>query len=208
MLKGVDPVGKGHHESEPAAKDEIERYRSQLAKLRSLLYVEKKRSILIVLQSMDAGGKDGVVNHVLSALNPQGARVNGFRRPTMEEAAHDFLWRVHPHTPARGETAIFNRPHYEDVLVPRVHKLIDKPAWEARYLRIRDFEDGLADNGTRILKFFLHLPGLLSASTIRAAIAIGRSASPIIPNERTGTHIWPPTKTPSVPRAASARHGS
>lgn len=157
MLRSVDPAGKGHHESDLAAKDEIEHYRSQLAKLQSLLYAEKKRSILIVLQAMDAGGKDGVVNHVLSVLNPQGARVTGFQRPTMEEAAHDFLWRVHPHTPARGEIAIFNRSHYEDVLVPRVHKMIDKPAWEARYLRIRDFEEGLADNGTRILKFFLHI---------------------------------------------------
>ena len=157
LLKGVDPAGKGDHESEPAAKDEIEHYRSQLAKLQALLYAEKKRSVLIVLQAMDAGGKDGVVNHVLSALNPQGARVNGFQRPTIEEAAHDFIWRVHPHTPARGEIAIFNRSHYEDVLVPRVHKIIDKPVWEARYLRIRDFEEGLADNGTRILKFFLHI---------------------------------------------------
>ena len=152
ILKGVDPAGKEHHESEPGAKDEIEHYRSQLAKLQSLLYAEKKRSILVVLQ-----GKDGVVNHVLSVLNPQGARVNGFQRPTIEEAAHDFLWRVHPHTPARGEIAIFNRSHYEDVLVPRAHKIIDKPVWEARYLRIRDFEEGLADNGTRILKFFLHI---------------------------------------------------
>ena len=87
ILKDVDPAGKGHHESEPAAKDEIEHYRGQLAKLQSLLYAEKKRSILIVLQAMDAGGKDGVVNHVLSVLNPQGARVHGFQRPTMEEAA-------------------------------------------------------------------------------------------------------------------------
>jgi len=160
ILKGVDPAGKGNHESEPAAKDEIENSRSQLAKLQSLLYAKKKRSILVVLQAMDAGDKNGVVNHVLSALNPQGARVNGFQRPTIEEAAHDFLWRVHPHTPhtpARGEIAIFNRSHYEDVLVPRVHKIIDKPVWEARYLRIRDFEEGLADNDTRILKFFLHI---------------------------------------------------
>jgi polyphosphate kinase 2 (PPK2 family) len=111
MLKSVDPAGKGHHESEPAAKDEIEHYRSQLAKLQSLLYAVKKQSILIVLQAMDAGGKDGVVNHVLSVLNPQGARVTGFQRPTMEEAANDFLWRVHPQPPARGEIAIFNRSH-------------------------------------------------------------------------------------------------
>ena len=125
ILKGVDPAGKGHQESEPGAKDEIEHYRSQLAKLQSLLYAEKKRSILVVLQAMDAGGKDGVVNHVLSVLNPQGARVNGFQRPTIEEVAHDFLWRVHPHTPARGEIAIFNRSHYEVVLVPGCIKIID-----------------------------------------------------------------------------------
>lgn len=155
MLKHVDPAGKGHHESEPAAKDEIEHYRSKLAKLQPLLYAGKKWSVLIVLQAMDGGGKDGVVNHVLSVLNPHGARVADFRSPTMEEAAHDFLWRVHPHAPARGEITIFNRSHYEDVLVPRVHKLIDKAVWEARYLRICDFEDGLADHGTKILK--LHI---------------------------------------------------
>jgi PPK2 family polyphosphate:nucleotide phosphotransferase len=106
---------------------------------------------------MDAGGKDGVVNHVLSVLNPHGAKVCDFRQPTKEEAAHDFLWRVHPHAPARGEITIFNRSHYEDVLVPRVHKWIDKSAWETRYVRIREFEEGLADNGTKLLKFFLHI---------------------------------------------------
>jgi PPK2 family polyphosphate:nucleotide phosphotransferase len=157
LLKDIDPTDKGQHGSEQAAKDDIEQSRRKLAKLQSLLYAEKKWSVLIVLQAMDAGGKDGVVNHVLSVLNPQGARVTGFQRPTMEEAAHDFLWRVHPHAPARGEIAIFNRSHYEDVLVPRVHKLIDKAAWQARYLRIRDFEEALADNGTQVLKFFLHI---------------------------------------------------
>jgi PPK2 family polyphosphate:nucleotide phosphotransferase len=106
---------------------------------------------------MDAGGKDGTVNHVLSALNPQGTRVTGFKEPTPEEKAHDFLWRVHPHAPGNGEIAIFNRSHYEDVLVPRVHKVIERTTWEARYQRIRDFEETLADNGTCILKFFLHI---------------------------------------------------
>jgi polyphosphate kinase 2 (PPK2 family) len=123
---------------------------------------------------MDAGGKDGVVNHVLNALNPQGARVNGFQQPTKEEAAHDFLWRVHLHTPARGEIAIFNRSHYEDVLVRRVHKMIDQPAWEARYLRIRDFEEGLADNGTLILKFFSSY--WQRGATYPVCAALGRSA--------------------------------
>jgi len=156
-LKDVDPSDKGQHESEHTALPEIKQYRNKLTLMQSLLYAEKKRSFLIVLQAMDAGGKDGTVNHVLSALNPQGAKVIGFRQPTPEERAHDFLWRVHPHAPGNGEIAIFNRSHYEDVLVPRVHKVIEKATWEARYQRIRDFEDTLADNGTCILKFFLHI---------------------------------------------------
>ena len=154
-LKDIDPASKGHHESEPAAKGEIEHYRGELARMQTLLYAGKAWSLLIVLQAMDAGGKDGTVNHVLSALNPQGTRVVGFRTPTPDEAAHDFLWRVHPHAPSRGEIVIFNRSHYEDVLVPRVHKLIDKAQIEARCRRICAFEEGLADNGTLILKFFL-----------------------------------------------------
>lgn len=125
--------------------------------MQPLLYAEKKRSFLIVLQAMDAGGKDGTINHVLSVLNPQGVKVRGFKQPTPEEMAHDFLWRVHPHTPAKGEIAIFNRSHYEDVVVSRVHKLIDKATCEVRYKRIRDFEEALADSGTHILQFFLHI---------------------------------------------------
>jgi PPK2 family polyphosphate:nucleotide phosphotransferase len=125
--------------------------------MQSLLYAEKKRSLLVVLQALDAGGKDGTVNHVFSVLNPQGAKAVGFKTPTPEERAHDFLWRVHPHAPARGEIAIFNRSHYEDVLVTRVHKLIDEKTWLARYDRIREFEDLLTEDGTHILKFYLHI---------------------------------------------------
>ena len=156
-LKKIDPAYKGHHEAEATAAVEIEHYRQKMAKMQSLLYAEKKRSVLIVLQALDAGGKDGTVNHVLSVLNPQGARVVGFKQPSAEELAHDFLWRIHPQTPAKGDMAIFNRSHYEDVLVTRVHKLIDKATWEDRYKRIRQFEEGLAANGTHILKFFLHI---------------------------------------------------
>src|SRR5579864_8057923 len=125
--------------------------------MQSLLYAERKRSILIILQGMDAGGKDGTINHVMNAWNVQGARVTGFKQPTPEEAAHDFLWRIHPHVPAKGEIAIFNRSHYEDVLVTRVHGLIGKGACRTRYERIREFEDELADNDATILKFFLHI---------------------------------------------------
>ena len=156
-LKKIDPAYKGHHEAEATAAVEIEHYRQKMAKMQSLLYAEKKHSVLIVLQALDAGGKDGTVNHVLSVLNPQGARVIGFKQPTSEELAHDFLWRVHPHTPAKGDMAIFNRSHYEDVLVTRVHKLIDRATWEDRYKRIRQFEDELVANGAHILKFFLHI---------------------------------------------------
>ena len=156
-LAAIDPAYKAHHETQESAKDETEHYRRKLASLQSLVYAERKHSLLIVLQAVDAGGKDGTVNHVFSALNPQGARVVGFKRPTPAELAHDFLWRVHPQVPAKGEIAIFNRSHYEDVLVTRVHKLIDKATWTARYECIRAFEALLAETGTTILKFFLHI---------------------------------------------------
>jgi len=156
-LGKVDPGYKGDHESAETAKQETERFRGKLTHQQALLYAEHKHSVLVVLQAMDAGGKDGTVNHVFGALNPQGTRVVGFKQPTPVELAHDFLWRVHPHAPGRGEVVIFNRSHYEDVLVPRVHKLIDKATWTARYERICEFEAGLADDGTTILKFFLHI---------------------------------------------------
>jgi PPK2 family polyphosphate:nucleotide phosphotransferase len=156
-LNDLDPAYKGEHESSEAAKQETERCREKLVHQQALLYAQRKHSVLVVLQALDAGGKDGTVNHVFTALNPQGTAVVGFKQPTPAELAHDFLWRVHPHAPGRGEVAIFNRSHYEDVLVTRAHKLIDKAIWTARYERIREFETGLTDNGTTILKFFLHI---------------------------------------------------
>jgi PPK2 family polyphosphate:nucleotide phosphotransferase len=156
-LNNIDPSYKGHHETPDAAAAETERYRPRLTRLQSLLYAEKRHSVLIVLQALDAGGKDGTINHVFATFNPQGARIVGFKKPTNAELAHDFLWRIHPHVPAKGEIVIFNRSHYEDVLITRVHKLIDKAAWTARYERICGFEKGLADSGTTVLKFFLHI---------------------------------------------------
>jgi PPK2 family polyphosphate:nucleotide phosphotransferase len=156
-LDRIDPGYKGEHETADSAKAETEHYREKLAHLQALLYAQRRHSLLIVLQALDAGGKDGTVGHVLGAFNPQGATVTGFKQPTPIELAHDFLWRIHPHAPGRGEVAIFNRSHYEDVLVTRVHKAIDKAVWTARYRRIREFEEGLAANGTTILKFFLHI---------------------------------------------------
>ena len=156
-LKGIDPAYCGHHTSEQDAKPAIAHYREKMARLQTLLYADRAKSVLIVLQGLDAAGKDGTVNHVLSALNPQGVSVTGFKTPTPAELAHDFLWRVHPHAPGKGEIAVFNRSHYEDVLVTRVHKLIDKPTWKERYKRIRGFEELLVEDNTLILKFYLHI---------------------------------------------------
>lgn len=156
-LGRADPSYKGEHETAEAAKEETEHYRVQLARQQALLYAERKHSLLIVLQALDAGGKDGTVKHVFTALNPQGTTVAAFKEPTSEELAHDFLWRVHPRAPGRGEIAIFNRSHYEDVLVPVVHRRIDHEECARRCERIRQFEAGLADNGTLVLKFFLHI---------------------------------------------------
>ncbi len=156
-LGKVDPAYKGKRESPDEAKQEIADYQRKLFQQQTLLYAEHKHSILVVLQALDAGGKDGTIKHVFAALNPQGATVVSFKQPSATELAHDFLWRVHPHAPGKGEIVIFNRSHYEDVLVTRVHKLIDKDTWTARYQHIRDFEALLAENGTTIIKFFLHI---------------------------------------------------
>ena len=121
------------------------------------LFAECRQSLLIVLQAMDTGGKDGIINHVLAAMNPQGCRVAHFRRPSAEEASHDFLWRAHRVAPARSEVVIFNRSHYEDVLIVRVHGLVPREVWSERYQRINEFERTIADSGTEILKFYLHI---------------------------------------------------
>jgi PPK2 family polyphosphate:nucleotide phosphotransferase len=122
------------------------------------MYAEKKHSLLIVLQGLDAAGKDGIVRLIMTAMNPAGCRVIGFKQPTADELRHDFLWRIHPHVPAKGEVAIFNRSHYEDVLVVRVHRLAPVNVWSKRYDLINEFERWLvAENNTTILKFFLHI---------------------------------------------------
>jgi len=156
-LDAIDPAYTGKHGSEEAAQDAIAGDLARLAKLQFRLYAENRRSLLIVLQAPDAGGKDGTVRHVFGALNPQGASVHAFKVPTAEEAAHDFLWRIHAATPGRGQIAIFNRSHYEDVLVPRVHHTLPKETIVKRYDRINEFEKNLTQAGTVILKFYLHI---------------------------------------------------
>lgn len=154
-LKDVDPGFHGKHVSREKAGPEIAAYLEKLKALQYMLYAEGAHSLLIVLQGIDAAGKDGVCRHVIDAMNPQGCIVTGFKQPTPEERGHDFLWRVHRHAPELGKVSIFNRSHYEDVIVVRVRKLVPKDVWSKRYAHINAFEKLLADSGTTILKFFL-----------------------------------------------------
>ena len=136
---------------------EIEKLNHRLERLQELLYAEHKHKVLIVLQAMDTGGKDGAIRHVFEGVNPQGTRVANFKEPSEEERDHDYLWRVHRQVPAKGELVIFNRSHYEEVLIVRVHKLVPAEVWKQRFDQINAFEQMLAENGTTILKFYLHI---------------------------------------------------
>ena len=137
--------------------DELEDLRGKLGRLQEMLYAEHKHKVLIVLQGMDTSGKDGTIRRVFEGVNPQGVRVARFREPTPEELEHDFLWRAHKPVPGKGEIVIFNRSHYEGVLVERVHKLVPPEVWRRRYREINDFERLLSEDGTSIMKFFLHI---------------------------------------------------
>jgi PPK2 family polyphosphate:nucleotide phosphotransferase len=134
-----------------------EKLLSRLEELQKALYAEHRRALLVVLQARDAGGKDGTIRRVFGSLNPQGCLVTPFKRPTDNELAHDFLWRVHLAVPSKGMIGIFNRSHYEDVIVVRVRKLVPAKVWRRRYQQINDFERMLTENGVTILKFFLHI---------------------------------------------------
>jgi len=156
-LKHYAPDYSGDYEHKDAARDQLKDNRERLRDLQEVLYAEHKHALLIILQAMDAGGKDGTIRHVMRGVNPQGVRVTSFKAPTAEELDHDFLWRIHQHTPGRGEIGIFNRSHYEDVLVVRVNELVPENVWQARYDHINAFERLLTDSGVTILKFFLHI---------------------------------------------------
>jgi PPK2 family polyphosphate:nucleotide phosphotransferase len=156
-LDQIDPAFRGKPKNKSEAAAEMERDSEQLSDLQYLLYAGNERSLLIVLQGLDASGKDGTIGHVFRSLNPQGARVHAFKEPSKEELAHDFLWRAHLPAPKRGEIVIFNRSHYEDVLIVRVHDLVPKSVWSKRYELINEFEKNLAEAGTTILKFYLHV---------------------------------------------------
>ena len=156
-LAKIDPSFTGEHELHEKATPEILKHVERMDRLQYLLYADANQSVLIVLQAIDAAGKDGVIRHLFSGMNPQGTAVAAFKQPTPIELAHDFLWRAHPPAPSKGQVVIFNRSHYEDVLVVRVHKLAPRSVWSKYYDSINDFEKLLERSGTRILKFYLHI---------------------------------------------------
>jgi PPK2 family polyphosphate:nucleotide phosphotransferase len=157
-LKDYDPDDTSAFDGgKKDGKAEVAQIGERLDELQELLYAEHKHKVLLLLQGMDTSGKDGTVRHVIGPMNPQGVRIVSFKKPTEDELAHDFLWRVHAQVPGAGELVVFNRSHYEDVLVVRVHNLVDEKVWRARYDQINDFERMLTESGTTIVKCFLHI---------------------------------------------------
>jgi PPK2 family polyphosphate:nucleotide phosphotransferase len=155
-LEKVDPAATYGH-TKDSAQDELKAGLDRLTDLQDRIWAEGKHRVLIVLQGIDAAGKDGTLRHVMGAFNPQGCPVTSFKVPSTEELAHDYLWRIHRRVPGKGEIGVFNRSHYEDVLVVRVHDIVPKAAWSRRYDQINAFERMLAEEGTTILKFFLYI---------------------------------------------------
>ena len=156
-LKDYDPNYVDKHTDPTSARAELEVLGAELGELQELLAAAQYHSLLVVLQGMDTSGKDGTIRHVFAQVNPQGCEVRSFKAPTNREQAHDFLWRIHRGTPGRGIITIFNRSHYEDVLVVRVHNLVPEKIWSRRYIAINNFERLLTQNGMIILKFYLHI---------------------------------------------------
>jgi len=156
-INDLDPSSHEGFDSKEEGLDAAQGLIQELETLQELLYAEHKHKVLVVLQATDTGGKDGTIRKVFEGVNPQGVRVASFKTPTLFELDHDYLWRIHQQVPGKGELVIFNRSHYEDVLVVRVHKLVPREVWEARYEQINNFEKMLTEEGTLILKFFLNI---------------------------------------------------
>ena len=166
-----DPNDRSEFDGDKAAaRKHLKKLRRRLAELQRLLWAESKHKVLVVLQAMDTGGKDGTIRNVFSGVNPQGISVHNFKAPTPEELAHDYLWRIHDHTPRAGGLTVFNRSHYEDVLVVRVLGLVPEERWRRRYDHINEFEEMLADEGTTIRKFYLHISPDEQAERLQARL--------------------------------------
>ncbi|HUG70514.1 MAG TPA: polyphosphate kinase 2 family protein [Pirellulaceae bacterium] len=169
-LEAIPTKASSFHDDRQAAEEEFLKLRDELAEVQRKLYAEGKHKLLIVLQAMDAGGKDGTIRHVFGGVNPQGVRVTSFKQPSEIEISHDYLWRIHQAVPATGMIAVFNRSHYEDVLVVRVENLVPKKSWGARFEQINQFERMLTETGTTILKFYLHISKGEQAQRLQARL--------------------------------------
>jgi PPK2 family polyphosphate:nucleotide phosphotransferase len=170
-LSRIDPDSTPGAKDKTAAQAEVERNRERLFDLQYRLYAENRRALLVVLQAMDTAGKDGLIRHVVAGLNPQGCRVTAFKAPSAEELDHDYLWRIWKEVPAKGDIGIFNRSHYEDVLVVRVRNLVPRAVWRRRYAQINDFEEHLTANGVAVVKFFLHISPEEQLERLKARLA-------------------------------------
>jgi PPK2 family polyphosphate:nucleotide phosphotransferase len=156
-LSDIDPDDVRLAPDKEKAKEKSAAMQEQLSELQELVFAGREHKVLVLLQGMDASGKDGTIRHVMGGFNPQGVRVVSFRKPEKQELDHDYLWRVHAQMPGKGEITVFNRSHYEDVLIVRVRNLVPKSDWKKRYAQINDFERMLSENGTLILKLFMHI---------------------------------------------------
>ena len=170
QLEEIDPDATGKWKKEAAA-ERLAEVLEKISALQEILYAARERSLLLVFQAMDTGGKDGVIKAVCGGLNPAGLQVHSFKAPTAEELAHDFLWRVHHVVPGKGMIGVWNRSHYEDVLIVRVHRLVPEKVWKARYAQINGFEEMLTANGTTILKFMLHISKAEQKERLQARLA-------------------------------------
>ena len=190
-LADLDPDTTAPFASKQAAEKRLAHLRPRLAELQELLYAEHTRSLLLVFQAMDTGGKDGAIEKLLTGVNPAGVQVAAFKAPTQHELDHDFLWRIHAQTPRRGHIGVFNRSHYEDVLVVRVHGVLPEAECRARYADINAFEDLLARNGTRILKFYLQISLAEQAQRLQARLDDPAKRWKFDPNDLKERNCWP-----------------
>jgi PPK2 family polyphosphate:nucleotide phosphotransferase len=190
-LGKIDSSYTGKHASRVTAVAQTAKQVERMDRLQYLMYAGASRSLLIVLQGLDAAGKDGVIRHLFTGMNPQGTKMFGFKEPTREELAHDFLWRVHRCTPGKGEVTIFNRSHYEDVVVVRVQKLVPRSVWSKRYDLINDFETMLIENGTYILKFYLHISPDEQLARFRQRLDDPARRWKISDSDYTQRELWP-----------------
>ncbi len=191
-LERRDPDDHGAFDGDNQdAMERLAKLREQLRALQEVLYAERKHKLLIVLQAMDTGGKDGTIRNVFEGVNPQGVRVASFKAPTPPELDHDYLWRVHQQTPGKGEIVVFNRSHYEEVLIVRVHNLAPKAVWKRRYDHINAFERLLTDEGTTILKFFLHISQAEQKERLQARLDDPTKQWKFNPGDLTERERWP-----------------